>query len=120
MQPWEAEFPVHVRNEQHLLPVVHPAHRSPFGRKLTEGLGRLPRRLADMKAHQVARLVVEKHAEKDEVDDWTEFVCQTSKKSLYLVMRRNGARDPAQSLVARLRERFACVGLVGGMHGTAE
>ena len=80
----------------------------------------MPRRLADMKAHQVARLIVQKDAEEDEVDHRTEFVCQTAKKSLYLVMRRDGARDPAQGLITSLRERLARVGLVGGMHGTAE
>ena len=71
-----------------------------------------------MQAHQVALFVVQKDAEKNEINDRAEFVSQTAKKSFYFVMRRDGARDPAQGMIARLRERLAWVGLVGGMHRT--
>jgi hypothetical protein len=64
----------------------------------------------------LALLVVEENAQENKIHHWTQFVRQTAKKVFYVVMRRDGARNPAQGLVPRLRERFASTGLECGVH----
>ncbi len=60
--------------------------------------------------------VVEKHPEKNKINDRAKLVRKAAEKRLDVVMRSDCTRDPAQCLISRLRKRFASIELKSGMH----